>query len=404
MSGSHVSREEARKPNLRASPRIRAVRTREDAPASPVHPGSGNAHAPLPPAPQLHAHPAPPTPWLSAPPHTGSSSLINPGCGCRASHTVSTFFCHSRLFSDLPKYSSVYTSSLSSSSSSTSSPVSIPLSFLQLCHLITADTLECWKVQQGDENLLNAPANTGKDRGGNQNREAEWRYREMPSSEDESTLCRASSLPLPPLTPSLAHIQLSLKMTKDAERICPRAHSASFRRRRCQRKLGHYWTPAINEIQRAYAEYLMRCTALDGQHSMTRGLSVHHDLSISLCPFISFSIFICRFYLEAGGCRAEDGGRSRGGIDLVGGVKNKIVRVCVLCVACHRLMLRDVSPCANKTLNSLPTYFRQADSKIMSSRGIETTSIGDEAKTTSQAQRQQGLYMNGLLSKPCEGG
>lgn len=33
-------------------------------------------------------------------------SLINPRCGCRASHTVSTFFCHSQLFSlTFPKHS-----------------------------------------------------------------------------------------------------------------------------------------------------------------------------------------------------------------------------------------------------------------------------------------------------------
>lgn len=49
-----------------------------------------------------------------SPPHTQTGeSFINPSCGCSASHTVSTFFCHSQLFSDFPNTAVFLSSPLS---------------------------------------------------------------------------------------------------------------------------------------------------------------------------------------------------------------------------------------------------------------------------------------------------
>lgn len=53
--------------------------------------------------------------------------------------------------------------------------------------------------------------------------------------------------------------------SEDAKTIIPASGSCSFlffRGRLRGIKLRHRWTPAINEIHRAYAEYLMRCTTL----------------------------------------------------------------------------------------------------------------------------------------------
>lgn len=63
-------------------------------------------------------------------------SFINPRCaGCGASHTVSTFFCHSQLFSDFPNT----TRSLPSQPLSVSLPRSLPLSYLPFLSSITLE-------------------------------------------------------------------------------------------------------------------------------------------------------------------------------------------------------------------------------------------------------------------------
>lgn len=156
----------------------------------------------------------------------------------------------------------------------------------------------CCKVQLWNKNLLNAAA--CMDRGINQNRGGgnkswgKWRwvgvcvgvvgvmqwlrawmcYSKVKAvrchpptlSEDESTLCQPFHVhftlwPTLVVRPTLRTLVRNRpKMQKQPSLLQAPAHFASFRGGWI--KLRHCWTPAINEIQRAYAEYLMRCTAL----------------------------------------------------------------------------------------------------------------------------------------------
>lgn len=94
----------------------------------------------------------------------------------------------------------------------------------------------------------------------------EWRQLRYPPKEDESTLCQSFCVHFT-LWPTLVDrptlrslVRNRLKMQKQLSLLQAPAHFVSFSGGWI--KLRHCWTPAINEILRAYAEYLMRCTAL----------------------------------------------------------------------------------------------------------------------------------------------
>lgn len=84
----------------------------------------------------------------------------------------------------------------------------------------------------------------------------------MPPSEEDSTSCQPLYFCY-----MTQFSQPSPATLRSPVRRCKNNHPGScsflfFRGRLRGIKLRHRWTPAINEIHRAYAEYLMRCTAL----------------------------------------------------------------------------------------------------------------------------------------------